>query len=107
MVIEQMVVILEYVMKAKLFKSKIQKKGVTHLKAPVKRKKYSVSKKKRFSQENDAAARMGHPLARRSSRHLISPCGSRSYLFPTLHGSLRFFSLKIITIEPSTSFPVP
>jgi hypothetical protein len=48
---------------------------------------------------------MGHPLARRSSRHLISPCGSRSYLFPTLHGSLRFFSLKIIAIEPSTSFP--
>jgi hypothetical protein len=85
----------------------IRKLGVTHLKAPVKRKKYSVSKKKRFSRENDAAARMGHPLARRSRRHLISPCGSRSYLFPTLHGSLRFFSLKIITIEPSTSFPVP
>jgi hypothetical protein len=30
--------------------------GSPILKAPVKRKKYSVSKKKRFSRENDAAA---------------------------------------------------
>ena len=65
--------------------------GVTHEKAPVKRKDYSVSKKKRFSWENDAAARMGRHLARRSSRHLIDSFCSRSYSLQTLHGSLRVF----------------
>src|SRR4030043_642476 len=39
--------------------------GVTHLKGTCQEKKYSVSKKKRFSRENDAAARMGPSIARK------------------------------------------
>ena len=74
-------------------------------KAPVKRKKYSVSKKKRFSRENDAAARMGRHLARRSSRHLIDSFCSRSYLLPTLHGSLRFFLTKNDLYRAINLFP--
>ena len=77
------------------------------LKGTCQEKKIFRKQEEAFFSGERCGCENGTPFGSSEQPPPYSPFGSRPYLFPTLHGSLRFFSLKIIAIEPSTSFPIP